>query len=63
MKNSTWLFRDTNGFGCFRQIAAHVGGMTRAWLLHRPIHFGFHWRGICRAVVAGVLPDWRGANQ
>ncbi len=34
MKNPTWLIRETNGFGCFRQIAAHVGGMTRAWLLH-----------------------------
>ncbi len=56
MRNSTWLIRETDGFGCFRQIAAHVGGMTRACLRHRPIHFGFHWRGICRALVAGLSP-------
>jgi hypothetical protein len=50
MKTSTWLIREPDGFGCFQQITAHVGGMTRAWLRHRPIHFAFHWRGICRAI-------------
>jgi hypothetical protein len=30
---------------------AHLGGMTRAWLRHRPIHFAFHCRGISRATV------------
>jgi hypothetical protein len=53
MITSTWPNREPNGFGCFRQIVAHLGGMTRAWLRHRPIHFVFHGRGICRAILAG----------
>ena len=61
MKTSTSPIRD-HGFGCFRQIEAHLGGMTRAWLRHRPIHFAFHWRGICRAILAGVLPDSQAAD-
>ncbi len=54
MKTSTWPICEPDGFGCFRQIAAHLGGMARAWLRHRPIHFAFHWRGIGRAILAGV---------
>jgi hypothetical protein len=50
MRSSTWPNRETDGFGCFRQIVAHIGGMTRACLQHRPIHFAFHWHGICRAI-------------
>jgi hypothetical protein len=50
MKNSTWPLREQGGFGCFQQIVAHLGGMTRARLRHRLIHFAFHWRGICRAI-------------
>jgi len=50
MKSSTWPIREPDSFGCFQQIVAHLGGMTRAWLRHRPIHFAFHWRGICRAI-------------
>ena len=62
MKTSISPIRESDGFGCFRQIAAHLGGMTRAWLRHRPIHFAFHWHGICRAILAGVLPDSQPAN-
>ena len=50
MRSLTWRNRAPDGFGCFRQIVAHLGGMTRACLRHRPIHFAFHWRGICRAI-------------
>jgi hypothetical protein len=52
MKSSTWAtpIRQPDGFGCLQQIMAHLGGMTRAWLRRRPIHFAFHWRGICRAI-------------
>jgi hypothetical protein len=57
MKTSTWPIYETDGFGCFRQIVAHLGGMTRACLRHRPIHFAFHWHGICRAILVGILPD------
>jgi len=63
MKTSTWPIREPDGFGCFRQIAAHLGGMTRAWLRRRPINFAFHWHGICRAILAGVLPDSQAADQ
>jgi hypothetical protein len=54
MKSSTWPISEAEGFGCFRQIMAHLGGMTRACLRHRPIHFAFHCRGICRA----IYPAW-----
>jgi hypothetical protein len=50
MKLSTWAFGEPDGFGCFQQIMAHLGGMTRACLRGRPIHFAFHCRGICRAI-------------
>jgi hypothetical protein len=55
MKSSTWPIREPDGFGCFRQIVTHLGGMTRACLRHRPIHFAFHWRGICRAITLDSL--------
>jgi hypothetical protein len=29
---------------------AHVGGMVRAVIRHRPINWTFHWQGICRAI-------------
>ena len=41
--------------GTCQQILAHVGGMMLAFLRHRPIHFGFHWRGICRACLSAGL--------
>jgi len=63
MKSATWPIREPDGFGCFRQIVAHLGGMTRAWLRHRPVHFAFHWAGICRAIMAGVLSDFHPANR
>ena len=50
MKTSTWPIHGPDSFGCSQQILAHLGGMTRAWLRHRPIRFAFHWRGICRAI-------------
>ena len=50
MKTPIWPIPDADGFGCLEQIAAHVGGMVRAYLRHRPICFAFHWRGICRAI-------------
>jgi hypothetical protein len=50
MKISTWLINEPHGFGCFQQILAHLGGMIQACLRHRPIHFAFHWNGICRAI-------------
>jgi hypothetical protein len=63
MKSSTLPIREPDGFGCFRQIVAHLGGMIRAWRRHRPIHFAFHWRGICRAILAGVMPDSQAADR
>ena len=63
MKTSTSPIHEPDRFGCFRQIAAHLGGMTRAWLRHRPIHFAFHCRGICRAILAGVILDSQPANR
>ncbi len=62
MKTSTLLIRQPEEFGCSRQIVAHIGGMTRAWLRHRPIHFVFHWHGICRALMAGLLPASQAAD-
>lgn len=56
MKTSTWQLRAPDEIGCFQQIVAHVGGMVRARLRHRPIHFTFHWRGICRALLVTVPP-------
>jgi len=50
MKVSACPMSQQDGFGCCQQIAAHIGGMTQAWLRHRPIHFAFHWSGICRAI-------------
>jgi hypothetical protein len=50
MKTPTSPIREPEGFGRFQQVMAHLGGMTRAWWRHRPIHFAFHWRGICRAI-------------
>ena len=41
--------------GTCQQILAHVGGMMLAFQRHRPIHFGFHWRGICRACLSAGL--------
>jgi hypothetical protein len=63
MKTSTWPIRKPDGFGCFQQIAAHLGGMTRAWLRHCPIHFAFHWRGICRAIRPKLDLHERGEGQ
>jgi hypothetical protein len=63
MKSSTLQIREPDGFGCFPQIVAHLGGMTRAWFRHRPIHFAFHWRGICRAILAGVMSDSQAADR
>jgi hypothetical protein len=57
MKTPSWNFREPVGFGCRQQISAHVGGMTRAWLRRRPIHFAFHWRGICRAILSNGRPQ------
>lgn len=62
MKTSSSQIRVPGEIGCLQQIVAHVGGMARAWLRHRPIHFTFHWRGICRALLAAVPPSfatWR----
>jgi hypothetical protein len=42
-------------FNCFRQIAAHVGGMTLALVHHHPLNWTFHWRGICRAISSKLL--------
>jgi hypothetical protein len=59
MKTSTDVNREAEGFGCFQQILAHLGGMTRAWWRGRPIHFAFHGRGIYRAIFTGVkFPGW-----
>ncbi len=63
MKTSTVPIPQPVEFGCSQQIVAHIGGMTRAWLRHRPIHFAFHWRGICRAIVAGVLPNLQAVER
>src|SRR5262249_35499177 len=50
MKASTDSARNPQRFGCWQQIAAHVGGMTRAFVRHYPVNWTFHWSGICRAV-------------
>lgn len=50
MKLSIPLRKNPDRFNCYQQIAAHVGGMTLALVRHRPIHWTFHWQGICRAV-------------
>lgn len=63
MKTLTWPIREADGTGCLRQITAEHGGMTRAWFRHRPIDFAFHWRGICRAILAGVIPDSQPPNR
>jgi hypothetical protein len=41
---------NTDRLNWFQQIAAHVGGMTRALVRHHPVNWTFHWRGICRAI-------------
>ena len=51
MKGSTRQIGEVKELGSFQQIMAHLGGMTRACLRHRPIHFAFHWSGICRAML------------
>jgi hypothetical protein len=56
MKTSTSHKPVQDEIGCLQQIVAHVGGMARAWLRNRPIHFGFHWGGICRALSLAVRP-------
>jgi len=33
-----------------QQMVAHVGGMVRALIRHRPINWTFHWSGIRRAI-------------
>ena len=63
MKTSTWPICEPDGFGCLRQIAVHLGGMTRAWRRHRPIHFAFHFRGIGRAILARFHPEAQPANR
>jgi len=50
MKASTYSMQNPERFNCFQQIAAHVGGMTRAVVRHYPVNWTFHWHGICRAV-------------
>jgi hypothetical protein len=50
MKASTCFLRNPHRFNSFQQIAAHVGGMTLAFVRHKPVNWTFHWRGICRAV-------------
>ena len=56
MKTSTSQHPVQDEIGCLQQIAAHLGGMARACLRRRPIHFGFHWDGICRALSLAVYP-------
>jgi len=41
---------DAQQISATQQIVAHMGGMMRAAIRHRPINWTFHWRGICRAV-------------
>jgi hypothetical protein len=55
MKASAYSMHNPERFNCFQQIAAHVGGMTRALARHHPIHWAFHWRGICRAISSELL--------
>jgi hypothetical protein len=55
MKASAYSINDPERFNCFQQIAAHVGGMTRALARHHPIHWTFHWRGICRAIASELI--------
>jgi hypothetical protein len=62
MNTSIYPIREPNGFGSFQQIAAHLGGMARACVRHRPIHFAFHWRGIWRAILGGVMPESEPVN-
>ena len=50
MKLSSHSTHDAERINSFEQIAAHVGGMTRALVRHYPINWSFHWRGICRAL-------------
>jgi len=52
MKASTHSMQNPERFNCFQQIAAHVGGMTLALVRHHPVHWTFHWRGICRAIAS-----------
>ena len=46
-----------------QQIVAHVGGMVRAVIRHRPINWTFHWRGICRAVRPTLASLERGREK
>ena len=55
MKASVYPLIDPERFNCLQQIAAHVGGMRLALARHHPIHWTFHWRGICRAISSEFL--------
>ena len=46
-----------------QQIVAHVGGMVRAVIRHRPINWTFHWRGICRAICPTLDSLRKGAGK
>ena len=52
MRLSTYPAHNPERFNSVQQIAAHVGGMTRAFVRHYPINWKFHWRGICRALLS-----------
>jgi hypothetical protein len=54
MKLSPYSAINPQSFNCFQEIAAHVGGMTRALLRHSPINWTFHRRGICRAIASRI---------
>jgi hypothetical protein len=46
-----------------QQVVAHVGGMMRAVIRHRPINWMFHWRGICRAIRHALASLERGREK
>ncbi len=55
MKALTYSMHNPERFACFQQIAAHVGGMTLAFVRHRRVNWTFHYRGICRAISSNRL--------
>jgi hypothetical protein len=63
MKGSTYSMHNPVRFNSVQQIAAHVGGMTRALVRHYPINWSFHWRGICRAFLCEGLISAKDAKR
>jgi hypothetical protein len=63
MKLATHSMRHQERFNCVQQIAAHIGGMSRAFMRHYPVNWRFHWNGICRAISSERLIGLRGQTQ